>query len=132
MFASKIKNLNTSLVQYRDSYAQTGRSLLELDCCENGSDVSQTEFEPIDKNGKFDHNRNIDRILSELLLQDCALNSVSACSGGEQKRLSIAQELVSQLKPNLLCIDEPTSGLDSNASEMVRITDYLLFNFRYR
>ena len=118
LFASKIKNLKP--VRYQDSYAQTGPSLLELDNEETrAAEPNADDYELFDCSGNFDHNRNIDRILSELLLQDCALNRISACSGGEQKRLSIALELVAELKPNLLCIDEPTSGLDSNASEMV-------------
>ncbi|CAG2171101.1 unnamed protein product [Oppiella nova] len=80
---------------------------------------SDDDFDAVDNNGNFDHNLNVRKILCELLLEDCADNSVQTCSGGEQKRLSVGLELVQQMKPNLLCIDEPTSGLDSNASELV-------------
>ena len=68
---------------------------------------------------EFDHNANIDKILSELMLTNCADNKVSQCSGGEQKRLSIGLELTPKIKPNLMCIDEPTTGLDSYAAEQV-------------
>ncbi|XP_054159278.1 ATP-binding cassette sub-family G member 4-like [Oppia nitens] len=129
LFASRIKNRSSKReLNYRDSYAQTGTSLLNLnDVREDGSDESYESTavtmekwsDPYDKNGNFDHNMNIMKILQELLLEDCADNAVHTCSGGEQKRLSVGLELVQQIKPNLLCIDEPTSGLDSNASEMV-------------
>ena len=68
---------------------------------------------------KFNHEENIERILNDMLLNECKDNLVGLCSGGEQKRLSIAMELTSIVKPNLLCIDEPTSGLDSHAAEKV-------------
>ena len=68
---------------------------------------------------KFNHEENIEKIISDLLLTDCQDNLVVNCSGGEQKRLSIGLELTSIVKPNLLCIDEPTSGIDSNASDKV-------------
>ena len=68
---------------------------------------------------KFNHEENIEKIISDLLLTDCQDNLVVNCSGGEQKRLSIGLELTPIVKPNLLCIDEPTSGIDSNASDKV-------------
>ena len=68
---------------------------------------------------KFNHEDNIQRILDDMLLNECQDNLVGLCSGGEQKRLSIAIELTSIVKPNLMCIDEPTSGLDSHATEKV-------------
>ncbi|CAG2105240.1 unnamed protein product [Medioppia subpectinata] len=57
-------------------------------------------------------------LMSELVISDTADNRVETCSGGEQKRIVIACELTSHIKPNMLCIDEPTSGLDSNAAEV--------------
>lgn len=54
-----------------------------------------------------------DDIIKMLGLDNCADVSCKSISGGQKKRLSIAQELVS--KPNVLLLDEPTSGLDSAA-----------------
>ena len=58
-----------------------------------------------------DHKALVDDVIERLLLQNCADNRPFNCSGGQLKRVLIAQELVS--KPNILILDEPTSGLDS-------------------
>mmetsp|Transcript_13167 Transcript_13167/g.11151 ORF Transcript_13167/g.11151 Transcript_13167/m.11151 type:complete len:104 (-) Transcript_13167:1260-1571(-) len=42
---------------------------------------------------------------------------VKGLSGGEKKRTSIANELVSE--PSVIFLDEPTTGLDSYASEVI-------------
>ena len=67
----------------------------------------------------LDHNQIATDLMAELLISDTADNRVESCSGGEQKRIVIASELTSHIKPNVLLIDEPTSGLDSNAAEVV-------------
>jgi ABC-type multidrug transport system ATPase subunit len=69
----------------------------------------------------FDHEINAKNLMNEFLISDIENTNVENCSGGEQKRLVIAMELTSSLKPNLICIDEPTSGLDSNAAEVVSL-----------
>jgi ABC-type multidrug transport system ATPase subunit len=77
---------------------------------------------------KIDHKNNAMNLMSELMISDIADNKVEDCSGGEQKRLSIALEMTQHIKPNLLCIDEPTTGLDSNAAEVVNfILNYFEF-----
>lgn len=72
-----------------------------------------------DHNYRVDHNKNVDNLLTEFMISDIANTKVENCSGGEQKRLSIALEMTSHIKPNLICIDEPTSGLDSTSAETV-------------
>ncbi|RWS06662.1 ATP-binding cassette sub-family G member 1-like protein [Dinothrombium tinctorium] len=61
------------------------------------------------------HHHIANNIMSLLGLEEAADVPTGKISGGQKKRLSIAQELVS--KPNILILDEPTSGLDSSASQ---------------
>lgn len=59
----------------------------------------------------FDHVKNIERVIDLLGLKRCRSAKIAKISGGQHKRVSIAQELLSN--PDILVLDEPTSGLDS-------------------
>lgn len=59
----------------------------------------------------YDHEKNIEKVSSLLGLYECLDTRTKKISGGQHKRLAIAQELLS--KPDILILDEPTSGLDS-------------------
>lgn len=61
--------------------------------------------------------KKIENIIDEFGLNNIKDNSVGRCSGGQQKRISIALELFSN--PNLLILDEPTTGLDSTSCALV-------------
>ncbi|XP_043678277.1 protein scarlet-like isoform X1 [Vespula pensylvanica] len=50
-------------------------------------------------------------LLTELTLINCANSKLSALSGGEKKRVSLAVQLLTE--PSILFCDEPTTGLDS-------------------
>ena len=54
--------------------------------------------------------RRIGEVLGELSLTAHADTRTSSLSGGQQKRINVALELLT--KPSLLFLDEPTSGLD--------------------
>lgn len=67
-----------------------------------------------------EHMKSALAVLDELNLTDVADTKVNHCSGGEQKRLALALELISLEKmPNVWVLDEPTSGLDSHSSLIV-------------
>jgi len=95
----------------------------------------QTAFEQMEQYNAWDFETQYRQILSKLKLDDLSLK-VSALSGGQRKRLSLAIVLIN--KPDLLILDEPTNHLDLEMIEWLeaffakeKITLFMVTHDRY-
>jgi ATP-binding cassette subfamily F protein uup len=99
------------------------------------ADVYQKAFEDMDIHNAWDFETQYKQILFKLKLEN--LNQkVSALSGGQKKRLSLANTLIN--KPDLLILDEPTNHLDLEMIEWLEsffakenITLFMVTHDRY-
>ncbi len=60
--------------------------------------------------GRADIDAAVERVLSELSLEEHAQTQIGSLSGGQRKRAGVASELLN--RPSLLLLDEATTGLD--------------------
>lgn len=82
--------------------------------------IEDLQFTSQLKNPKFSremHDKNIQRIVKLLHLEKFLNTRINKLSGGQERRLSIARELLSS--PNIMILDEPTSGLDANTCKKI-------------
>ncbi len=99
------------------------------------SKLYQTAFDDMERYQAWDYETQYTQILHKLKLVD--LNQkVSELSGGQQKRLALADTLLS--KPDLLILDEPTNHLDLEMIEWLEtffskesITIFMVTHDRY-
>ena len=66
---------------------------------------------------RAERDRRVDEVIDELSLTAHCKTRTAAMSGGQQKRVNVALELLT--KPSLLFLDEPTSGLDPGLDKSV-------------
>lgn len=99
------------------------------------TEAYQHAFEQMDANDAWDFETQYKQILFKLKLEDLT-QKVSSLSGGQKKRLSLANALIN--KPDLLILDEPTNHLDLEMIEWLEafftkanITLFMVTHDRY-
>ncbi|MEJ6791519.1 MAG: ABC-F family ATP-binding cassette domain-containing protein [Lacinutrix sp.] len=99
------------------------------------SEAYQIAFEQMDIQNAWDFETQYKQILFKLKLEDLQ-QKVSNMSGGQKKRLSLANALIN--KPDLLVLDEPTNHLDLEMIEWLEdffakenITLFMVTHDRY-
>ncbi|MBT8245972.1 MAG: ABC-F family ATP-binding cassette domain-containing protein [Winogradskyella sp.] len=73
------------------------------------TETYQLAFEAMDRHNAWEFETQFQQILSQLKLDDLQAK-IASLSGGQKKRLALAQALIS--KPDILILDEPTNHLD--------------------
>ena len=81
--------------------------------------VYQNAFEQMERHQAWDFETQYKQILSKLKLDKSLSTKISDLSGGQKKRLALANVLIT--KPDLLILDEPTNHLDLEMIEWLEV-----------
>lgn len=90
------------------------KALLDM----NNADGYQKAFDAMDRHDAWDFETQYQQILSKLKLDNLQLK-VSALSGGQKKRVALANAILN--KPDLVILDEPTNHLDLEMIEWLEV-----------
>ncbi|MEM6359494.1 MAG: ABC-F family ATP-binding cassette domain-containing protein [Bacteroidota bacterium] len=91
----------------------------ENELIRSGQGIDNTEaltllIDQIEKNNAWNYENKLKEVLGKLGIHNLD-KKISACSGGQKKRIGLAKVLIEQ--PDLVILDEPTNHLDLEAIE---------------